>query len=53
MTSDCRKRFDVTVIGVKREGENFIHADPDTLILPGDLLVVSGRTDDIEGFAAL
>ena len=53
VTSDCRKKFDVTVIGVKREGENFIHADPDTLILPDDLLVVSGRVEAIEAFAAL
>ncbi|MAG41803.1 MAG: potassium transporter, partial [Erythrobacteraceae bacterium] len=26
ITSQCRKKFDVTVVGVKREGENFIHA---------------------------
>lgn len=53
VTSDCRKKHGVTVIGVKREGEDFIHADPDTLILPGDLLVVSGRTEQIEAFAAI
>lgn len=52
MTSECRKRHDVTVIGVKRAGEDFIHADPDTLILPGDVLVVSGRVEAIEAFAA-
>ena len=51
VTSECRKKFDVTVIGVKREGEDFIHAVPDTLILPGDVLVVSGRTEKIEAFA--
>lgn len=53
VTSECRKRFEVTVIGVKREGEDFIHADPDTLILPDDLLVVSGRIEAIEAFAAI
>lgn len=52
VTSECRRKFDVTVIGVKREGEDFIHADPDTLILPDDVLVVSGRVDAIEAFAA-
>ena len=52
MTSECRKRHDVTVIGVKRAGEDFIHADPDMLILPGDVLVVSGRVEAIEAFAA-
>ena len=53
VTSDCRRKFDETVIGVKREGEDFIHADPDTLILPDDIVVVSGRVEAIEGFAAL
>lgn len=52
VTSECRKKFDVTVIGVKRSGEDFIHAVPDTLILPGDELVVSGRIENIENFAA-
>ena len=53
MTSDCRKKFDVTVVGVKREGEDFIHAVPDTIIFPGDELVVSGRIGDIERFASM
>ena len=52
VTSECRKRFDVTVIGVKREGEDFIHAVPDTIIMPGDVLVVSGVVERIEAFAA-
>ncbi len=51
VTSECRKKHDVTVIGVKRAGEAFIHAVPDTLILPDDELVVSGRTEHIESFA--
>ncbi|MGB3167647.1 MAG: TrkA family potassium uptake protein [Alteraurantiacibacter sp.] len=53
VTSDCRKRFDVTVVGVKREGENFIHAVPDTIVFPDDELVVSGRIEDIERFASI
>lgn len=53
ITSQCRQKFDVTVVGVKREGEDFIHAVPDTIILPGDELVVSGRIGKLEGFAAL
>ncbi|RPF72854.1 TrkA family potassium uptake protein [Aurantiacibacter spongiae] len=53
LTSDCRKRFDVTIVGVKREGEDFIHAVPDTIIFPDDELVVSGRIRDIERFSAL
>ena len=53
VTSQCRKKYDVTVVGVKREGENFIHAVPDTIIFPGDELVVSGRIHDIEAFSAM
>ena len=53
MTSDCRKKYDITVVGVKREGEPFIHAVPDTLILPGDVLVISGHIAEIEAFAAI
>ena len=34
-----------------RDGQDFIHAVPDTLILPGDVLVVSGRVEHIEAFA--
>ena len=51
--SQCRKKYDVTVVGVKREGEDFIHAVPDTLIFPGDELVVSGRIHDLEAFSAM
>ncbi|MXO49381.1 TrkA family potassium uptake protein [Erythrobacter vulgaris] len=53
VTSQCRKKFDVTVVGVKRTGEDFIHAVPDTIIMPEDELVVSGRIDRIEAFSAL
>ncbi len=53
VTSQCRKKFDVTVIGVKRVGEDFIHAVPDTLIMPDDELVVSGRIEKLERFAGL
>ncbi|MEL7690946.1 TrkA family potassium uptake protein [Citromicrobium bathyomarinum] len=53
VTSQCRKKYDVTVVGVKREGENFIHAVPDTIIFPGDELVVSGRIHDLEAFSAM
>ena len=53
VTSQCRKKFDVTVVGVKRTGEDFIHAVPDTIIMPDDELVVSGRIDRIEAFSAI
>jgi trk system potassium uptake protein TrkA len=53
ITSACRKKYNVTVVGVKRAGEAFIHAGPDTLIFPNDELVVSGRIKDIERFSAI
>ncbi|QZH76490.1 MAG: TrkA family potassium uptake protein [Erythrobacter sp.] len=53
VTSECRRKFSVTVVGVKREGEDFIHAVPDTIIFPNDELVVSGRIADIEKFSAI
>lgn len=53
ITSACRQKYDVTVVGVKRKGEAFIHAVPDTLIFPEDELVVSGRIKDIERFSAI
>lgn len=53
VTSACRRKYGVTVVGVKREGEDFIHAVPDTIIFPHDELVVSGRIKDIERFSAI
>ena len=52
-TSECRKRYDITVVGVKRQGEDFIHAVPDTIIHPDDELVVSGGIKNIERFSAI
>jgi len=50
--SQVRSRFGVTVVGVKRLNEDFQHAQPETRILPGDLLIVSGPTRKIEVFAS-
>jgi trk system potassium uptake protein TrkA len=49
--SHIRTRFGVTVVGVKRANEDFQHALPETRILPGDILIVSGPTRKIEVFA--
>jgi trk system potassium uptake protein len=50
--SGVRERFGVTVVGVKRAHEDFQHATPTTVILPGDLLIVSGPTKKVEKFAS-
>jgi trk system potassium uptake protein TrkA len=48
-----RSRFAVTVVGVKRPKEDFTYARPDTLVQKDDLLIVSGRVDLVEKFAAI
>ena len=50
--SQIRKRYGVTVIGVKPPGEDFVYATQDTRISANDLLIVSGHADLLERFAA-
>jgi len=50
--SECCKRFIVKVVKVKRQGGDFIHAGPDTIILRGALAVL-GRFEHIENFALM
>jgi trk system potassium uptake protein len=52
-TSNVRKKHGITVVGIKRRHQDFIHAQPDTEIKPGDHLIVAGPTPLIEKFAAL
>jgi trk system potassium uptake protein len=46
-----RSKYGVTIVGVKRRGQDFTYATPDTYVEPDDLLIVSGRTDLVEKFA--
>lgn len=48
-----RKRFDVTVVCVKRPGGLFTYATPETVLHTGDLLVVAGSAKKAEAFASL
>ncbi|KGM13542.1 potassium channel family protein [Cellulomonas bogoriensis] len=50
--SQIRKRYGVTVIGVKPPGEDFVYATEETRISANDLLIVSGHSDLLERFAA-
>ncbi|MEE6273925.1 potassium channel family protein [Georgenia wangjunii] len=50
--SQIRKRYGVTVIGVKPPGEPFEYATEETRINAGDLIIVSGDTLLLEKFAA-
>ncbi|MGH3714151.1 MAG: potassium channel family protein [Micromonosporaceae bacterium] len=51
--SALRSKYGVTVVGVKRAGEDFTYARPETVVQRGDLLIVSGATNDVERFAAV
>lgn len=48
-----RQKYGVTVVGVKRIGQDFVYARPDTYVHPHDELVVSGPTKLVEAFCAL
>ncbi|MFZ5871471.1 MAG: potassium channel family protein [Actinomycetota bacterium] len=50
--SQIRKKYGVTVVGVKSPGQDFTYAVPDTMVSPHDMLIVSGHTELIERFAA-
>ena len=47
-----RTKYGITVVGVKMPGQDFIHALPDTVVPRGAVLVVAGRTDKVQTFAA-
>jgi trk system potassium uptake protein TrkA len=46
-----RSRYGVTVVGVKRSGQDFTYATADTIIHEGDLIIVSGSTRQVERFS--
>lgn len=49
--SGLRVKYGVTVVGVKRPGGEFTHAEPATVINRSDILVVSGKRRNVESFA--
>ena len=49
--SRVRRRHRITVVGIKRRGEEFTYATQDTVVRAADMLIVSGRIDDVEAFA--
>lgn len=48
-----RRRHGITVIGVKRPQSPWTHATGDTVLAPGDLVIVSGEPDLVERFSDL
>jgi trk system potassium uptake protein TrkA len=51
--SALRAKHGVTVVGVKRRGEAFTYATPQTVVREDDVLIVSGTTATVEAFAGL
>jgi trk system potassium uptake protein TrkA len=48
-----RSRYGITIVGVKRTGQDFTHATPDTVVQEGDIIIVSGPQDQVERFSEL
>lgn len=51
--SMVRSKYRVTVVGVKTPGQDFTHAQADTVVSDHDLVIVSGRSEDVERFASI
>ena len=51
--SQVRRRFGITVVGVKSPGKDFTYATADTVVSNHDLIIVSGNSANIEKFATL
>jgi voltage-gated potassium channel len=52
LDSNIRKDFDLIVVAIKRQqGEMLFNPNINTMILPGDILVVLGEHDNIDKFA--
>ena len=48
-----RSKYGVTVVGVKRPGEDFTYARPETEVERRDELIVSGPTRLVEKFCSI
>jgi trk system potassium uptake protein TrkA len=51
--SRLRSKYGVTVVGIKRPGEGFTYATADTVVHRGDVLIVAGKTAEVERVADL
>ncbi|WP_028847570.1 MULTISPECIES: TrkA family potassium uptake protein [Thermocrispum] len=51
--SQLRSKYGITVVSIKRRGEGFTYATAETMVRPGDLLIVAGKAKDTERFAEL
>jgi len=52
-TTGVRREHGITVVGIKRPGSGFSHATAETVLEPGDAIIVSGLPQDVERFSEL
>ncbi|MER6757348.1 TrkA family potassium uptake protein [Micromonospora echinofusca] len=48
-----RSKHGITVVSIKRPGEGFTYATAATVVYAGDILIVAGKTRQVEAFANL
>lgn len=51
--SAARRRYRVTVVGIKSPGEMFTYADNETIVHEGDQIIISGPVKNLEEFSLL
>lgn len=51
--SQPRSRHGITIVGVKRAGQDFTYATPETVVEEGDVVIVSGPREQVERFSEL
>ncbi|MEU9670811.1 TrkA family potassium uptake protein [Streptomyces bobili] len=51
--SAIRTRYGITVVAIKRPGEGFTYATPETVVQAADTIIVAGRTRATEHFSEL
>ncbi len=51
--SAVRSRYGITVVAIKRPGEGFTYATPETVVEANDTIIVAGRTRATERFSEL
>ncbi|CAM5586786.1 potassium channel family protein [Streptomyces narbonensis] len=51
--SRVRSEYGITVVGIKRPGEDFTYATANTVVEQGNIIVVTGKTSAVETFTEL
>ncbi|WP_329377031.1 TrkA family potassium uptake protein [Streptomyces sp. NBC_01351] len=51
--SAVRTKYGITVVGIKRPGNDFTHATAETVVEKGDVIIVTGKTTAVETFTEL